>query len=54
MESRNYTYEVKETKSGIFTIVHHLIIDLNGEVIGEARGEKNAELIVAALNGVAP
>ena len=32
----------------------HCIVDRKGKVIAEATSAKNAELIVAALNGVAP
>lgn len=48
MESRNYTYEYDMERLGWF------IIGLDGKKIAEATDEPNAELIVAALNGVAP
>ena len=48
MESRNYTYEYDEFRLGWF------VIGLNGKKIAEATDEHNAEIIVAALNGIAP
>ncbi len=54
MKSINYTYEVKETGSGPFIFTHYFILGLGGEVVAEAKGEDNAVLIVAALNGIAP
>lgn len=63
MESRNYTYErIAHIKSGEslkhgkteFIYKTWGIINLSGVMIAEATSEKQAELIVAALNGVAP
>ena len=63
MESRNYTYErithVKSGESlkyGKAEVIYKTwgIINLSGVMIAEASSEKQAELIVAALNGVSP
>lgn len=48
MESINYTYEFDEQRLAWW------IVGTNGRKIAEATSEQNAELIVAALNGVAP
>lgn len=48
MESVNYTYEFDEQRLAWW------IIGNNGRKLAEATNEQNAELIVAALNGVAP
>lgn len=50
MESRNYTYNKVEFTLGEFWE----IIDLNGNQMATTKSEESAELIVAALNGVAP
>ena len=49
MESRNYTYEEVYYNGTEFHVV-----DRNGRTIAVCDGEGDAELIVAALNGVAP
>ena len=63
MESRNYTYErVTHVKSGESfkygktEVIYKTwaIINQKGLMIAEATSEKQAEIIVAALNGVAP
>ena len=63
MESRNYTYErIAHIKSGESfqhgkTEVAYktwAIINLKGKMIAEATSEKQAAIIVAALNGIAP
>lgn len=51
MESVNYTYR-ESYKSGGFQF--YGIYDRNDEEIAVTESEENAELIVAALNGVAP
>lgn len=48
MESVNYTYEFDEHRLAWW------VVGTNGRKIAEATNEENAELIVAALNGVAP
>lgn len=63
MESRSYTYErVTHVKSGE-SLKHGkteviyktwAIINQKGVMIAETASEKQAELIVATLNGVAP
>ena len=63
MESRNYTYErINHIKSGESLdygktdVIYKAwaIINLKGRMIAEATSEKQAEIIVAALNGIAP
>ena len=63
MKSRNYTYErIAHIKSGEsfeygrteIAYKAWAIINLKGKMIAEATSEKQAEIIVAALNGVAP
>lgn len=70
MESRNYTYERRAVKAKVHKSVINgiyvggpyfsgymqawVIINPKGRKIAEATSEKQAELIVAALNGVAP
>jgi len=55
MESVNYTYEEEIGYcQDIGDWIEYKIIDKSGAVIARAVCEKSAELIVAALNGVAP
>lgn len=70
MESRNYTYERTAVKAKLHRSVVNkvyvggpcfsgykqawVIINPKGRKIAEATSEKQAELIVAALNGIAP
>ena len=55
MESRNYTYEEEHGYcQDIGEWIEYKIIDRDGEVIARAVCLNSAELIVAALNGVAP
>lgn len=48
MKSVNYTYEYEEDRLAWW------IVDTKGKKIADAVNEESAELIVAALNGVAP
>lgn len=57
MESMNYTYEsrvkVKRSFTNVNTTKAWVILNPKGRKIAEATSEKQAELIVSALNGVA-
>jgi len=63
MESRNYTYEYRnmlvkrnEIYGGTQAVCYSswVILSPKGRKIGEPTSERQAELIVAALNGIAP
>lgn len=54
MESVNYTYEAEDISAAVTIIRQYRIIDKSGNVIAITYKEDSAELIVAALNGVAP